>query len=60
VWIPDIETKSCNIAVALETPRCSRCLNHGLPAGKSCKQGVEPAQEKAVVVVNKNEKGVEI
>jgi ferredoxin-like protein FixX len=29
VWIPDFETRSCNIEVALETPRCLKCQSHG-------------------------------
>jgi hypothetical protein len=36
VWIPDTETKSCNIEVALETPTCSRCQSCGLSAKESC------------------------
>jgi hypothetical protein len=48
VWIPDIGTRSCNVKVALETPRCSGCQICELSAEESCQQGVEAAQEKEV------------
>jgi hypothetical protein len=58
VWIPDMETRSCNIEVALETPRYSRCQRIAmgyLPrkvANRECKQ----SRRKKFVAVTKNEK----
>jgi hypothetical protein len=54
----DIETRSCNIGVVLETPQFLRCQSHGISPEECCYQGVEKAQEKKFVAVNKDEKGV--
>jgi hypothetical protein len=34
-WILDIG-RSCNVDVALDTPRCLRCQSHGIHAEESC------------------------
>ncbi|CAO2623392.1 hypothetical protein LEMLEM_LOCUS17898 [Lemmus lemmus] len=34
--------------IALETPRCWRCQSCMMSPEESCKQGVEPAQERKV------------
>jgi hypothetical protein len=54
VWIPDIETRSCNIEVALETPRCSRYQSCRLSANREWNQ----LSRKTFVAVNKDQKGV--
>jgi hypothetical protein len=57
VWIPDIETRSCNIEVALETPRFSKCQSYRISLENAANR-VEPAQEKKCIAVDKDEKGV--
>ena len=35
VGVPDFGSRSCEVKVALETPRCWRCQSHGLPVEES-------------------------
>ena len=61
VWITDIETGSCNIEVALETPRCSRFQSHQAIEFlliKSANMEWNQPRRKKFVAVNKDEKGV--
>jgi hypothetical protein len=50
LWIPNTETRSCNIEVALDTPRCLICQSHGLSAEESRKlltgSGTSPVEIK--------------
>jgi hypothetical protein len=56
--MPDTETRSCNIEIVLETPKCSRWQSHAcsICRGKLLTV-VEPTQKKEIGAVNKDEKG---
>ena len=60
MWISDIGTRSCEVEVDLETPRC---LNKGARAvgfllRKAANREWNQPRRKNFVVVNKDEKGV--
>ena len=55
--IPDIETRICNIEVALEAPRCTAAINMGNLLRKAANREWNQSRRKKFVAVNKDEKG---
>jgi hypothetical protein len=58
VWIPDTETRSCNIKIALGTQKYSRCQSCELR--KAANREWIQLRRRTFSAANNDEKGVEI
>ena len=60
LWILDIERRSCDTEVILETPKILRYFNCVIPAQENCFQGIKLLKEKESCYIEQSRKMLEI